>query len=125
MYIYAMDEPDEKFPDDIAKVVLANNVLPKQCSCPATLKPGMSYYYVPGHSTKSAPNSVLMYEGPQNHKVPGANVLFADGHVEFVSSKRLQELINEISATQSAIAVPDMSILEDATIGESRPVEKQ
>gem|GEM_PF-1460475 len=40
---------------------------------------------------------VALYEPLSNHDGEGANVLFADGHAEFVKPGRYQELISRIS----------------------------
>ncbi|HPF38493.1 MAG TPA: hypothetical protein P5081_14395 [Phycisphaerae bacterium] len=94
MYIYAMDEPDGMFPDDLQKVVDANNASHKQFICPEAPAGRRCYFYAPGASLKSDPDVVLMYEDPRNHNGEGGNVLFQDGHVVFIKFPEYQEIVD-------------------------------
>ncbi|MCA9254362.1 MAG: hypothetical protein KDA33_01935 [Phycisphaerales bacterium] len=107
MYMYAMDEPDGMFPDDLQKAVDANYTLPKQLICPEAPAGWTCYYYAPGASMKSDPDVVLMYEDPRNHDGKGGNVLFQDGHVVFVKFPEYQAILDssggvEVSVTAAA-----------------------
>ncbi len=54
-----------------------------------------SYIYVSGLSEDSPPDAVLAYEREDNHGGEGRNVLFVDGHVEWVREDEFSELLNK------------------------------
>jgi prepilin-type processing-associated H-X9-DG protein len=112
--VYARDHNDMYPPADSWCDVLIKNcdVSPKQFCCPASdAKVGKSSYAinvnVAGRKTSEVPpDTVLLFEtkpgvnpagGPEilntdNHQRDGCNVLFADGHVEFIKSEKLSTL---------------------------------
>jgi prepilin-type processing-associated H-X9-DG protein len=75
----------------------------------------MSYVYVAANkpATSLPAAAVLVYEPPSNHPVDrtgykagwntvdGGNVLFGDGHVAFVPTKVLKQMIKELNAEQN------------------------
>jgi prepilin-type processing-associated H-X9-DG protein len=53
----------------------------------------LSYIYVGAGLTKNSPvDAVVLYEPMSNHKNTGSNVLFADGHVEFLQKRDAMHL---------------------------------
>jgi prepilin-type processing-associated H-X9-DG protein len=52
----------------------------------------LSYVYVPGGRTTSGSDEVLLYEPMTNHD-NGTNMLFGDGHVEFMMRGQAEALI--------------------------------
>lgn len=97
IYIYAVDEDDGAFPDDLSKVIKAGNATPKQFTCPSDLTNASSYHYVPGYGTNSDPTQIIMYEDPLVHGGEGGNVLYQDSHVVFVKSPQIEQLIDAIT----------------------------
>lgn len=98
LYIYAMDEPDGAFPDDITKVLNSGYTTRQQFQCPSSMTPGQQcYYYVPGQTTNSDPSGVLLFEDPQIHGGEGGNVLYQDGHVQFIKFPQYQTIVDEYS----------------------------
>ncbi|MDP2899115.1 MAG: DUF1559 domain-containing protein [bacterium] len=103
-HMYANDHKDV-FPERLSELEKYVGNL-KVFSCPAELSEitrsedidsKSSYKLLGGFSTKDVKNlggRVLVYESVENHK-EGANVAFADSHVEWVSSERLQELLKQ------------------------------
>jgi len=77
---------------------LGVNVSNMQLVCPSTADvPGMvSYHYVPGYTTGSDPNQIIVYEDPSNHMNEGGNVMYLDGRVQFVKTPQLQPMISSI-----------------------------
>ncbi|MCB9852042.1 MAG: hypothetical protein H6819_03015 [Phycisphaerales bacterium] len=94
MYIYAMNEPDRMFPDDVQKLIDANTAIPKQFICRSAPTGHQCYLYVPGASEMSPPRTVLMFEDPRNHGGKGGNVLYQDGRVVFEKAPALQSIVN-------------------------------
>jgi prepilin-type processing-associated H-X9-DG protein len=61
-----------------------------------------SYVYCGKGLTYSGPaNVVLVYEPPSNHSGDGCNVLFGDGHVEFITRGTAQTMISQLQAGQN------------------------
>lgn len=53
------------------------------------------YVYIPGATTSSPPGRVLAYQPPGQHpKSLGANILFVDGHVEWVDMRGFIRTMN-------------------------------
>ncbi|MBK8268293.1 MAG: hypothetical protein IPK83_08305 [Planctomycetes bacterium] len=110
LYISAMDT--QRFPDSISTVIKENNATSRQFICPSTaVELGQSpsdeelascFIYISGQTINDPPNSVLLYERPENHQYEGANVLFLDGHVTFITD--LDELNKMVEETKSRIA---------------------
>jgi prepilin-type processing-associated H-X9-DG protein len=97
-----------QLPPDLPTLYLAEDLTAEQFVCPVSGdeiangmktpavagklsdKPHCSYIYVGAGQTISAPShTVLAYEPASNHSGDGANVLFGDGHVEFLGAKQL------------------------------------
>jgi prepilin-type processing-associated H-X9-DG protein len=95
MYIYAQSEPNYAFPDDINKVVAAGFTTPIQFQCPSAPPGRQCYFYVSGQTTNSAPNSVVLFEDPNNHQGEGGNVMYQDGHVTFVKGAQYQAIVDQ------------------------------
>ena len=47
------------------------------------------------------PDTVIVYELPENHQNDGMNILYGDGHAEWASRKYAEQLIAK-STTQTA-----------------------
>lgn len=80
-------------------------LVPQQVVCPKTK---VAYIYIPGQCLTDDPRNVLAYEPLGQHKSEGANVAFLDGHAEWCTPDRLQEVLANTkaklaqAATQSA-----------------------
>ncbi len=60
---------------------------------------GCSYIYVGADLTSKAdPDCILALEDPDNHGLTGGNVLFADGHVEFLDLPAIQLILLQLNA---------------------------
>jgi prepilin-type processing-associated H-X9-DG protein len=112
--MYANDN-NGAFPPDFPTLYKHGNLQPQVLICPATnhtaatgtpsfqLGKDLSYVYVGQGLTITAPmNVVIAYEQPGDHTPgqttgprSGGNVLFADGHVEFVTG--LDSVISELN----------------------------
>ena len=58
-----------------------------------------SYIYVgAGLTTKSDPECIVAFEDPANESLDGANVLFAEGHVEFIQLPLLMHWLSDLQA---------------------------
>ncbi len=118
LYISAMDR-HEKFPTDINDVIKEGNTLHRMFVCPSTAITeedvveaiDACYIYIPGSTTSSPPNNVLLYERFENHAGEGVNVLFQDGHVEFI--KDLKSVEEMIQKTRDNIAAAGRGNAED------------
>ncbi len=92
---YANDDPDGAFPDDLRKLENIGSRVSQDYQCPSASEGLQGYYYVPGYSLSSDPESVVMYEAADNHEGGGGNVLYQDGIVRFVSKSQLQKIIDD------------------------------
>lgn len=107
LYVYAVDEPDHMFPDDVQRVIDAMSATPRQFICPSAAAGRQHYYYVPGLSAESDPSAVVMYEDPRNHRGEGGNVLFVDSHVEYVRFPNYQAIVDAHRASaQPVLGLP-------------------
>ena len=101
---YSADNKN-KFPADLETMV-AKKYLPAQMLiCPAT-KSRDSYVYRGATITvKDTPWMIMVYEKSSNH-AGGRNVLFLDGHTEWVTEERFQELIKRDNEYRSEKGLP-------------------
>ncbi|HEY8667008.1 MAG TPA: H-X9-DG-CTERM domain-containing protein [Tepidisphaeraceae bacterium] len=62
----------------------------------------VSYVYLgKGLTDKCPPATVLLYEPLANHNHAGSNVLFGDGHVNFIPAATMQKILAELAAGQN------------------------
>lgn len=107
LMIYATDHK-EKLPKDLGELIKLGLLSPDQLVCPGGLAPehgvaaalesgglaALGLHYIDGQTMSSDPRNVFVYEDLSHHQ-EGANVLFMDGHVEFVKPPRYFEVIRE------------------------------
>ncbi|MCK4660031.1 MAG: hypothetical protein KAV82_10965 [Phycisphaerae bacterium] len=92
-HLYAFDH-QEQFPPNLE--TLAANGLIKRSMLISHRDPSpgsCSYVYIAGQSFKSDTRNVLVYE--PNYDGEGGNILFVDGHAEFVRPPEYQRVIDE------------------------------
>lgn len=86
--LYAQDY-NGKFPREL-KELCPNYILRATLWCPGDNKISKSYVYVKGLTSKDR-HSILAYDtSPDHHDGEGRNVLFVDGHVEWMVEKEFQ-----------------------------------
>ena len=69
-----------------------------QIVCPSSGLAISNYVFVPPSPDRPVANrTVVMYEPLSNHNGEGGNMLFADGHAEFVRAVRYDEMLNMVS----------------------------
>jgi prepilin-type processing-associated H-X9-DG protein len=107
------------FPDSLITLAANEQLAPSVFICPssndtpATSSAGMS---TPGHlsfiylgkglTDKTVlPNQVIAYEPLANHG-DGIDVLFGDGHAEFIDAKRATKIIADANAGKHPVMVP-------------------
>jgi prepilin-type processing-associated H-X9-DG protein len=62
----------------------------------------LSYIYSGnGMTTAALPNTILLYENPAEHAGRGMNVLFGDGHVEFLNAMQGQKILQQLNVGQN------------------------
>lgn len=117
--IYA-NENKGQFPDTIDQLMLTGDLGPEALVCPTsndTIAPGttphehvaslatpghLSYVYVgKGLTYRAGADVVVAYEPPANHRNDGMNVLYADGHVDWVGRNVAPKVISELEAGQN------------------------
>lgn len=89
----ATDLPDEIF------ICPSSNDQPANIQRQSDLVGHCSYIYLgAGQSPQwlKDPNRILACEYPENHKNAGANVLFADGHVDWLDNTQMKTLLAEL-----------------------------
>ncbi|MCB9866862.1 MAG: hypothetical protein H6816_09555 [Phycisphaerales bacterium] len=103
--IYANDH-DGDLPPGVQVLIDSGDVMPKQLHCPSAATnaatPTVAYIYIAGQGGIDDPRNVLLYEPPENHDSEGANVLFADGHVQFI--RPYSEVERRVAETKARIA---------------------
>ena len=91
--VYAFDH-QEQFPPDLETLADDGNVARKQLISPRDPSPGRcSYVYISGQTLKSNPRNVLAHE--PDYDGEGGNVLFVNGHVEWIKPPRYRQVIDE------------------------------
>jgi prepilin-type processing-associated H-X9-DG protein len=94
-FMYA-DKHNDKFPEKLDELIDGDKYLSssKVFHCPsAPEERKMSYVYISGLTTKDDPDKILAYDADGNHRNAGRNVLFCDGHVEWMMEKKFQEIL--------------------------------
>lgn len=110
LQLYAQDNGG-LFPPDLQTLAGTQPIELAAMVCPSTndSKPknvasigdpaACSYIYVDtGLTSKAKPDCILALEDPANHELRGGNVLFVDGHVEFILLDEIQHILNELNA---------------------------
>ncbi len=99
MNLYA-ERNDGAFPPDFQALIESVPLRHKLFHCPSLgAKVGdldACYVLIAGQRTSDEPTNVLVYERSDCHGRAGGNVLFVDGHVEFVEPySRVEELVEQ------------------------------
>ncbi len=86
--------------DDMQVLIDTGQVTAQQFVCPSSgAVPGdmrACYIYISGQTPADDPRNVVLYEKPENHADEGGNVLFLDGHVDYIRPySRVDELVAE------------------------------
>jgi prepilin-type processing-associated H-X9-DG protein len=89
------EENEDTLPDSWKALLAKRNRLPPEALlCPGA-KPGQQDYCFIVHEgpVKGSATTPMIFEPLGNHKMPGASVLFVDGHVEWVTPERYRKLL--------------------------------
>ncbi|MCH8054331.1 MAG: DUF4190 domain-containing protein [Planctomycetes bacterium] len=84
-------------PPSLSALVDENRIGPAMLKCPSAdpvTGQAISYLWVGGVDCTNGEN-VVMYEPLQNHGGEGGNVLFCDGHVEFVPQTEWEQVLGD------------------------------
>jgi len=122
MLLYS-NENKSKFPADLGTLVKTEEISIECFTCPSSnteippevragnpdvqvkwVNEHSDYVYLgKGHKNSDSPEVVMLYEKAEDHDRDGMNMLFADGHVEFMTLPAAMKLIKE----QTGKALPD------------------
>jgi len=61
----------------------------------------LSYVYIPGLNSRATADQVIVYEHIEDHDADGANFLFGDGHVDWLSKPQAQSFIAQLQNGQN------------------------
>ncbi len=97
-----------QYPGDLQTVFQTGMLNPPTFTCPSSsdvlpadsvigARGTCSYVYVGGSFGKEAQvDSVIALEDPANHDLDGGNVLYGDGHVEWVTLQNVVQIMNDL-----------------------------
>ena len=125
IWLYANDH-NGVYPDSLQTVAAAEQLTPNVFVCPSasdepstapTTQGQMDDLAVPGHcsyiylgagltTATVLPNQVLAYEPLTNHKNDGMNVLFGDGHAEWIEMSRATKILAALKAATRPVILP-------------------
>lgn len=92
--IYANDH-NNVFPPNLETLIKESLITRDTLNCPNDIPGAISYVYVAGQKLTGNDRNVLAYERPGLHGDEGANVLFIDGHVEFMHPFGFESALRE------------------------------
>ncbi len=101
------------FPPRLETLVDEQFYTPRQLVCPWSghEEPACDYFYVTGLAVRDPPNWTIAFDDPACTKGEGANVLYLDGHVEYVREpKSSQEIQRFKAAYEKARGTPPVII---------------
>ncbi len=92
--VYA-NQNEEKWPPDFKTLVDNGTISEHTLRSPFDKLGNVSYVYIAGQTENDDPRNVVVYEKPELHKNKGTNVLFLDGHVEWMPMPAFKEAVAE------------------------------
>lgn len=98
-FVYANDH-DDRFPPNL-KVLIEECDLPEKTLVSPKQPAGAkepSYIYIPGQTANGPVTNILAYENPTYITDDKINVLFLDGHVEWMPTAEFQKILDETKA---------------------------
>jgi len=119
LHMYANDH-DDKLPSDLAAI---SSYVGSSSVFDSPRKPkgftGPSYIYIPGQTTAMYPGNIVAYENPAFCQ-DGVNVLFLDGHVEFMKPEPFRK---ELADTCKKLGreMPEVKFRNEAPVKPSAP----
>jgi prepilin-type processing-associated H-X9-DG protein len=111
LQMYASSNAGQYPPDLDTLLAKSNTLTPSVFACPSSsdtaapsnnqLSAGghLSYVYFPDLTNSSPANRLVLYENPTDHH-DGVNMLFGDGHVDWIPMAQAQPMIAQMKAAQ-------------------------
>ncbi len=116
--LYTNDNAGQ-YPPDLATLLKTEDLTPIVFVCPSSsdtpatgpgdLESGghLSYKYIgKGMNNSKSPMTIVMYEDDKDHGGDGMNVLYGDGHVEFLDKSQTKLTLDELKAGYNPPAAP-------------------
>ena len=107
LMLYSNDY-DDQFPPELETLISKAEMSAKGLICPASKFEKPYVYRGASISVKDPPWMITVYDKTGNHS-DGRNVLFLDGHVEWVEEERFQELIKRDNDYRREKGLPVLS----------------
>lgn len=74
------------------RLIKSDEITAKMLICPMAGTGKASYYFLPAHPGGAEETRIVGYEDPSNHNGEGGNILYLDGHVEWVPAPRYRAI---------------------------------
>lgn len=84
---------DDQFPPTIELLLDEGSIMPQTLTCRSGGEDAGYIYIYPNQGANAPGDAILMYEPLTNHNNEGTNILFGDGHIEWLPADKARALL--------------------------------